>query len=506
MADLILILGDQLALDISSLQPSRKHEDVVLMAEVREEAQYVRHHPKKIALIFSAMRHFAEELRKAGWRVEYCSFEDEGNTGSLTGEARRAIWRHRPARLRVTEPGEWRVLSAIQAWGSEFKLPVDIVPDTRFFCTREAFVEWASGRASLRMEYFYRDMRLRSGLLMDAGRPAGGRWNFDAENRKPAKAHLFMPAPLRFEPDSVTAEVLALVARNFGTHLGALLPFQFAATRVDAERAFEHFVQSALPTFGDFQDAMLTGEPFLYHAAVSMYLNLGLLDARSICARVEEEYRNGRVPINSAEGFIRQIIGWREYVRGIYWLRMPDYATVNHFNFQRRLPELYWTGRTDMACLHECVMQTIDQAYAHHIQRLMITGNFALLAGVTPSEVHEWYLSVYADAYEWVEMPNTLGLSQFADGGLMASKPYIASGAYINRMSDYCTRCRYNVKLRTEENACPFNALYWNFLGTQRDLLQRNTRLRTAFRAYDAMSEVERAAIAARAQQILDAL
>jgi (6-4)DNA photolyase len=466
------------------------------MAEVEEEATYVRHHKKKIAFLLSAMRHFAEEMQAQGWRVDYRRLDARGNRGSFTGEVERAIAVHKPEGIVVTEPGEWRVLQAMEGWQNAFGLPVDIREDGRFICSTAEFTAWAKGRKQLRMEYFYREMRGKTGLLMDGEAPQGGRWNFDRENRKAAKADLFMPQPRRCEPDAVTRDVLDLVGKRFAGHFGDLEPFWFAVTRKDAEAAFEQFLAEALPSFGDFQDAMLTDQRFLYHAVISLYLNCGLLDPLAVCRRVEKAYREGGAPLNAAEGFIRQIIGWREYVRGIYWLKMPGYAEQNVFGHDGPVPDFYWTGETEMACLRAAITQTREEAYAHHIQRLMLTGNFALLAGVDPRALHEWYLIVYADAYEWVELPNTLGMSQFGDGGLLASKPYAASGAYINRMSDYCKGCRYEVKQRTGDNACPFNALYWDFLARNRKTLAGNPRMAQIYRNYDRFDDAEKHRIA----------
>ena len=431
-SQLVLILGDQLTPSISSLKAADKPRARVLMVEVQEEATYVRHHKKKIAFLFSAMRHFAETLRAGGWTVDYVTLDDAKNSGSFTGELERAIKRHTPGRVSVTEPGEWRVRAAMDGWSDRFGLPVEILDDHRFLCSRSEFASWADGRKQLRMELFYREMRRKTGLLMAGDQPEGGKWNFDVENRKPAKQDLFMPKPAGFAPDRITKEVLALVAARFADHFGDLQPFWFAVTAEEAETALDHFLSEALPAFGDYQDAMLQDERFLYHSVLSLYINAGLLDPLAVCWRVEAEYHAGRAPLNAAEGFIRQIIGWREYVRGIYWLKMPDYLNLNFFAADRPLPAFYWTAETEMACLRAAIMQTKEEAYAHHIQRLMVTGNFAMLAGVDPRQVHEWYLAVYADAYEWVELPNTLGMSQFADGGLLGSKPYAASGNYIN--------------------------------------------------------------------------
>ncbi|MEW6576488.1 MAG: cryptochrome/photolyase family protein [Pseudomonadota bacterium] len=501
---LILILGDQLTPELSSLQGVTPDETVVLMAEVVGEASYVRHHKKKIAFLFSAMRHFAEELRLAGWQVDYVQLNDAGNCGSLAGELLRAAERHGAAHIRVTEPGEWRVLQGLQALDTA--LDIEILPDDRFIASHAEFNSWAEGRKALRMEYFYREMRRKTGLLMDGEQPEGGQWNFDHDNRKAAERNLLMPQPLRFAPDAITREVIDLVEARFADHFGTLEPFWFATTRADAEAAFAHFLKTALPYFGDYQDAMLAGEKFLYHAVVSLYLNCGLLDPLEMCRAVEAEYRAGRAPLNAAEGFIRQIIGWREYVRGIYWREGPDYVHRNALNATRPLPDFYWSANTKMACIKACVEQTREEAYAHHIQRLMITGNFALLAGVDPYELHEWYLAVYADAYEWVEAPNTVGMSQFADGGLLASKPYVASGAYIDRMSDYCGSCSYNVKAKAGRKACPFNYLYWDFIARHHDRLKGNPRMAQMVRNYDRFSDERKREIAADAADFLASL
>jgi deoxyribodipyrimidine photolyase-related protein len=491
VSNLIFVLGDQLTPTLSSLAAGDPARDRVLMAELQDEATYVRHHKKKIAFLFSAMRHFAEELRALGWTVDYVKLDAPANRGSFSRQLADAIAEHRPGRIVVTEASEWRVSQMLEGWQAQISIPVDILPDDRFLCSPAAFRDWAAGRKQLRMEYFYRDMRRQTGLLMDGDRPVGGKWNFDAENRKAVNVDLFMPQPKACPPDTITQEVLALVEARFSNHFGNLVPFWFAVTRANAEAAFATFVYQALPHFGDYQDAMLTGEPFLYHSVISRYLNCGLLDPLLICKQVEAAYRAGKAPLNAAEGFIRQIIGWREYVRGIYWLKMPGYERSNFFGHTRALPDFYWTAETDMACVKAAVTQTKEKAYAHHIQRLMLTGNFAMLAGIDPHALHQWYLSVYADAYEWVELPNTVGMSQFADGGLLASKPYAASGAYINRMSNYCRSCSFDVKQRTGSKACPFNALYWDFIARNRDKIGHNPRMAQMVRTYDKFTATE---------------
>lgn len=498
---LVLVLGDQLTPAISSLRGLDPARTRVLMVEVAAEAGYVAHHRKKLAFVFSAMRHFAAELRTDGWDVEYVRLDDAGNSGSLASEIERFRRRHGKLPLRVTEAGEYRVAEILRSVAD-----ATIVDDDRFFISSAEFAEWAEGRSQLRMEHFYRMMRRRTGILMDGDKPLGGKWNFDSDNRNAATRDLMMTQPLQFTPDRVTREVLAMVTENFPDNFGNLEPFWFAVARRDAGAAFEDFVSTRLSRFGDYQDAMLAGEKYLYHAAIAQYLNAGLLDARHLCWVVDSAYRAGKVPINAAEGFVRQILGWREYVRGIYWWRMPGYADENALGASRPLPAFYWTGDTDMACLASCVAQTREEAYAHHIQRLMVTGNFALLVGVAPAEVHRWYLAVYADAYEWVELPNTIGMSQFADGGLLASKPYAASGAYINRMSDYCHGCRYDVKSRTGTNACPFNFLYWDFIARHATMLRANPRMRMAADSWMRFSDAERKNVRASARNFLQAL
>jgi deoxyribodipyrimidine photolyase-related protein len=501
------VLGDQLSHSLASLRDINPETDVVLMAEVIRECTYVRHHVKKIVFVLSAMRHFAEELRAKGIRVDYRHLDDAGNSGSLRGELARAVQTHRPKHVVVTEPGEWRVREDMRGWEAALGVPVEIRDDDRFLASHADFARWADGRKSLRMEYFYREMRRKTNLLLDdSGEPLGGKWNLDAENRRSLPEGMHPPEPARFAPDRITRDVIGLVRDRFAAHFGEIEPFWFAVTRTDAEHAFQRFVTTALPLFGDYQDAMKQGEKTLYHAVISLYLNAGLLDPLAVCRRADADCRNGRIPLNAAEGFVRQIIGWREYMRGIYWLKMPGYAETNFFEASRPLPEFYWTGETDMNCLRQCIAQTREEAYAHHIQRLMVTGNFALLAGIDPKAVCEWYLCVYADAYEWVELPNTHGMALYADGGILSSKPYAASGKYIERMSDYCRHCRYSVKDASGPNACPVNVLYWNFLAGNRDKLARNPRMAMIYRTLSRMPPGRLEHIRNHAHGLLDAI
>jgi deoxyribodipyrimidine photolyase-related protein len=499
---LVLVLGDQLSHGLSALKKADKGSDIVVMAEVAEETEYVGHHPKKIALIFAAMRKFSHELRQDGWDVRYTRLDDADNAGSIVGELLRRAEETGAAGVICTEPGEWRLIEKLKY----APVKTHILTDDRFIASHAEFEAWAEGRKALRMEYFYRDMRRKTGLLMESDKPAGDKWNYDHDNRKAAPGDVSVEGPLWFEPDEVVEEVLMLVEAQFGDNFGDLRPFGFATTRAQALKALDYFVEHALAQFGDYQDAMLKGHPFLYHAVLSPYLNIGLLGPLEVCQAVEKAWQNGDVPINAAEGFIRQIIGWREYVRGIYFLEGPEYPKRNVLKHERALPAFYWGGKTKMNCVSHAVAQTKEQAYAHHIQRLMVTGNFALLAGIDPTHVHEWYLAVYVDAFEWVESPNTVGMSQFADGGVIASKPYVSSGAYINRMSDYCKGCAYKVSVKTGKDACPFNLLYWHFLDRHRARFSNNARMGNMYRTRDRMDEDRREIVLNDAEAWLEKL
>ena len=506
MGVLRVVLGDQCSAGLSALEGLDAAEDVVLMAEVMAECTYVKHHQKKIVLVLSAMRHFAAALRARGVRVDYVALDDPANTQSLRGEVVRAVGRHGVVEVVATECGEWRLDQDMRGWEAAVGVAVDIRDDTRFLCRKREFRAWAAGRRGLRMEFFYREMRRRYGVLMDEGAPAGGQWNYDPENRKPLPKGLVPPAVAGFAPDGVTLEVMALVAARFGGHFGDVEGFALPVTAEDARAALLEFVTGRLPLFGDWQDTMKTGESTMYHALISTSLNTGLLEPLEVCRAAEAAWRAGAAPLNAVEGFVRQILGWREYVRGVYWLKVPEYRELNGLGAERALPWFYWSGETRMNCMHHAIVDTRRHAYAHHIQRLMVTGNFALLAGLRPDEVDEWYLIVYADAYEWVEMPNVRGMALHADGGIMGSKPYAASGAYINRMSDYCRRCHYDVKDGVGERGCPFNALYWDFIARHRERFAGNTRMAMPVRSVERMEPGRLAALRGRAAAVLAAL
>lgn len=459
------------------------------MVEANSEANYAPYHKQKLAFIFAAMRHFAEELKILGWKVRYLKLDEPGNSGDLPLEIERALQTLSANRIILTEPGKWVLRQTLTELCKRLGVAHDLLEDDRFLCSHAEFDNWAKERKQLRMEYFYRWMRRKTNLLMNGDAPVGGQWNFDSENRKSLSNGNGLPTPIRFSPNSATKEVVAVVQRHFAENFDTLDTFDLAVTAAHATKALDNFIEYALPHFGNYQDAMLRESRYLYHSVLSQYINVGLLDPLIVCQRVEMAYREGHAPLNSAEGFIRQIIGWREFVRGVYWHFMPAYLDMNYFHHKRELPEFYWTADIDMECLRCTIAQTRDSAYAHHIQRLMVTGNFAMLAGVDPRQVHEWYLAVYADAFEWVEAPNTLGMSQFADGGLISSKPYAASGNYIKKMSNYCEECRYYVTKKSGPDACPFNYLYWDFLRRNEEQLKSNTRLRPIYRTWERIKD-----------------
>ncbi len=499
-----LIMGDQLACDVSALEGASEN-DIIFMCEVSDEATYVRHHKKKIAFLFSAMRHFANGLQENGHTVIYARLDDPQNdAASFTDALEKAIHQQSVSKIVTTEASEWRVQEMQRKWQKTFGIPVEIRPDTRFISTQTEFAAWAKVRKELRMEFFYREMRKKTGYLINQdGEPEGGEWNYDKENRAPPKNNMLFPTRPLFEPDNLTAAVLDLVATRFGNHFGDIEPFNYPVTRKDALIYLDWFLVNALPDFGTYQDAMVQDEPLMYHSHLSGLINCGLLDPRECCEKAEAAFRSGKAPLNAVEGFIRQIIGWREYIRGIYWLKMPEYTKENALKANRNLPDWFWTGETQMNCLRQAITETKQNAYAHHIQRLMVIGNFAALAGLHPEEVQEWYLAVYHDAYEWVEMPNVVGMILYADGGVVASKPYIASGAYISKMSNYCDRCKYSVSKKNGEKACPFNYLYWNFLDLNREHFAGNHRMGMMFATLDKMADDKREAIKLDSERFL---
>jgi deoxyribodipyrimidine photolyase-related protein len=503
---LVLILGDQLDEDASALSDFDPQQDVIWMAEVAEESTHVASAKQRTTVFLSAMRHFAARLKARGWTIHYTRLDEPNNAGTLAGELTKAIRHTQPQQLVMTAPGEWRVLQSLRSVASTHDLSLEIRDDTHFFSTIRDFTEHARGRKQLRLEYFYRELRQKTGILMDGKKPVGDQWNFDADNRGSfgKQGPGLLPQPSRFEPDAITQEVIELVNQRFAHHPGSVARFGWPVTREQALSALADFIAHRLPSFGLYQDAMWEGDVWLYHSHLSCALNLKLLNPREVVAAAEDALRRGHAPVEAVEGFVRQILGWREYVRGIYWTQMPDYLERNAMQAHEPLPDFYWTGDTEMACLRDAIGQTLAHGYAHHIQRLMVTGLYALLLGVEPKAVHQWYLGVYVDAVEWVELPNTLGMSQFADGGLMASKPYVASGKYIDRMSNHCKGCRFNPAQSTGDTACPFTTLYWDYLIRHADTLAKNPRMLMQLKNMNRLTPEEREAIALQARSHRD--
>lgn len=498
---LILVLGDQLDERSAAFEGFDARRDCVWMAEVDVESTKVWSSKPRTALFLTAMRHFREVLKKRGWSVHYHELGAHTEFSSALAET---MAKTQPSRLVMVEAGEHGVQAALQATADALGLPLEVREDAHFLCSRADFQRHAKGRKQLRMEFFYREMRQKTGVLMADEKPVGGQWNYDHDNRESfgKKGPGLRLPPRRFTPDAITREVIAQVKTRFESHPGELDEFDWPVTAEEARLALEDFIEHRLADFGRYQDAMWEGEPWLYHSRLSAAMNLKLLDPREVISAAEKAWKRGAAPLEAVEGFIRQILGWREYVRGIYWLYMPGYVERNAMQAHEPLPPFYWTGETDMACLRDAITQTLRLGYAHHIQRLMVTGLFALLFGTDPRRVHEWYLAVYVDAVEWVELPNTLGMSQYGDGGVMASKPYIASGKYIQRMSNHCAGCRYDPGQATGPKACPFTTLYWEYLLRHEHVLRKNPRMSMQVRNLARMGETQKNDVLAEAATV----
>jgi len=502
---LILILGDQLDLQGSALKDFKRDTDELIMIESSNEAQYVWSHKAKVALFLSAMRHFASELEEQQYPLTYI----KESTLSIVEVLREQLQKKGIQRLVCTEPGEWRLKIAIEQLTQDLNIELDMREDNHFYCSHQEFLAWATGKKELRLEYFYRLMRKTHHILVDKnGDPEGGQWNFDQDNRKPypKKGPGIIDAPSSFVPDDITKEVMTYVVKTYSDHPGSLENFNWPVTRKQALEALDYFVEYRLRNFGIFQDAMWTDTPFGWHSILSSSLNLKLLNPREVVNAVLVAWKKYSLDLSDVEGFIRQILGWREFVRGMYYLDMPQMAQDNFYGHDRKLPAWYWTGQTQMACMQDAIGQTLQYGYAHHIQRLMVTGNFALLAELLPNEVCDWYLAIYVDAIEWVELPNTAGMALFANGGRFTSKPYIASGAYIKRMSNYCGSCQYKPDVRFGESACPITTLYWNFLIKHRDQFEASPRTRLMTANLKRISDEDQKEITLHAQQILNNL
>jgi deoxyribodipyrimidine photolyase-related protein len=501
---LLLLLPDQLHLSYLGAAGLDRASDAVLQMELADDFERVPSHKQRMALFLSAMRHFEGELKRDGWRSVYLRFDDPANDGGLRVQLARMWQAMRPRRLTFFRPGDFVTLESIEAAATELGIDTEMLEDPHFLVEPEAFAGWAAGRKSLVMEHFYRWSRRRLGSLMtEDGKPEGGSWNYDSENRERLGDDAPQPpARFRCEPDDLTREVLALVEERFPSAPGALGGFAWPTTRAQALEALDDFITHRLPWFGTYQDAMKVGEPWLFHSLLSPALNLKLLDPRECVERAEVAYQSGAAPLNSVEGFVRQIVGWREFIRGVYWLEGPAYAAKNHLGATHPLPDSYWTGASEMKCVAEAVGQVLEHGYGHHIQRLMVTGNLALVAGFEPRQVNDWYLGMFVDAVDWVTLPNTLGMTLYADGGVVGSKPYAASGRYIERMSDYCSACPYEPGRRTGESACPVTVFYWDFLDRHRERLATLPRMGFSLKNLESLTEAELEAIRHRASEL----
>jgi deoxyribodipyrimidine photolyase-related protein len=499
-----LVLGDQLNALHSWFDVADPAVLLVFM-EVRQETDYVLHHAQKIIAIFAAMRALAARLAQAGHRVAYLRIDDPDNRQSLTANLERLIERCGATRFEYQQPDEWRLDQQLAQWcaaqaSAPAALAATMVDSEHFYTRRDDAARLFEGRRSWLMEHFYRHMRTAHAVLIDAaGQPEGGQWNFDHDNRQKWPGLPSAPPELRPTHDhrALWASIEAAGVASFGAPQAG--HFRWPVERAEALAQLDAFIVEALPHFGQFQDAMSSRAWRLFHSLISFALNVKMLAPREVVGRVEAAWRAGAVPLASAEGFIRQILGWREYVRGVYWAKMPHYAEHNVFEHERALPRWFWDGDTRMRCMAHAIGHSLEHAHTHHIHRLMVIGNFALLAGLAPKAVHHWYLGVYIDAFEWVELPNTLGMSQYADNGMLATKPYVSAAAYIDRMSDYCKGCHYDKKDRNGERACPFNALYWDFFARNEARLASNARIGMVYPQLRKMSAEARQALAAKA-------
>ena len=505
MRTLILVLRDQLDRDAAVLDEADPDRDAVAMTETDVDRGTFPDHKQQRALGWAAMRHFRDDLRERDWTVHYEPADAPNRSDDAPDFLRRQLDEHGPDRVRLTEPGRISLLNAIERVCEEEGVPVEVVPDRHFLADHDTFEAWADGRKELTLEYFYREQRRAHDVLVtDDGDPVGGEWNFDDENQEAfgADGPGMIPDGPSFDRDETTAQVLDLVRTEHADAPGALDDFRWPVTPAQAEAALDDFIEHRLPQFGTYQDAMWTGRSFLYHSRLSAALNLKLLDPLQAVRRAEQAYHDDNAPLNAVEGFVRQILGWREFVRGVYWLQAPDYAENNALDATADLPDFYWTGDTDMRCMSECAGQVAEHGYTHHIPRLMVLGLFGLLYGVDPQQMNAWHEAMYVDAWEWVSAPNMVGMALYADGGIVGTKPYTASGKYINRMSNYCSHCRYDPDQATGEDACPFTSLYWDFLNRHQERFSNNRRMNFQLANVRRKDEAELDEIAERVEDI----
>lgn len=488
------MLGDQLDLNSSIFDDFDCDLDSIWMAESAEEITYVWSHQLRIAFFLTAMRHFRNEQRDLGREVHYHELtadatQDRGsNFAELLSEDLSSL---SPEQVCFVQPGDVRVCEMLEECIGEAGIEYTILEDPHFYCGITEFQDYAKGRKGLRLEYFYRELRKRHDVLMDSDGPVEGQWNFDHDNRETfgKKGPSHVPDQQLFDPDDVTKQVIQLINDRFADHPGNLDHFQLPVTHQQALEFLDHFVSKLLPDFGRFEDAMWSDEAFLYHSRLSVLLNIKLVSPKQCVDAAVAAYQAGDAPINSVEGFVRQILGWREFVRGIYWLKMPEYVTLNHLHHQLDLPSFFWDGKTEMNCVKQSMQHVLDHSYSHHIHRLMVLGNFAQLWGADPKAFHDWHMAMYVDAIDWVSLPNTLGMSQYGDGGIVGTKPYCSSGNYINKMSNFCGDCRFNYKKRVGDDACPFTTLYWEFMDRHYDLLKGNARMKFPMKNLERMRQ-----------------
>ncbi|MFN4233293.1 MAG: cryptochrome/photolyase family protein [Bacteroidia bacterium] len=500
-----LILGDQL--NINHTWFNKVNDDVIyILMEIRQETDYVEHHIQKVVAFFLAMRHFAEELKNRGHKVIYIKLDDKDNTQSLSNNLYHIIQSHQIKHFEYLLPDEYRLDVQLKDFCAQLKISSKAFDTEHFYTTRKELSDFFKGKITFLMESFYRHMRKKHAVLMDGNEPIGGKWNYDAENRKKLPEKFSVPTPKIFKRN--VKELVEVLKNQHLKTIGNIDEdnFIWPVTRDENLEQLNYFAKNLLPLFGTYQDAMTTQSWSVYHSRLSFGMNVKLISPKEVVERCIEEWerRPKEISLSQIEGFVRQIIGWREYMRGIYWAKMPEYRELNFFNNTSKLPAWYWNANTKMNCLHHAIKQSLDYAYAHHIQRLMITGNFALLAGINPDEVDKWYLGIYIDAIEWVEITNTRGMSQFADGGIVGTKPYVSSAAYIDKMSNYCKGCYYDKTQKTGERACPFNSLYWNFYDRNRKLLEKNPRIGMMYKVWDKMQPSAKAELLQQAEKYLN--
>lgn len=498
-----LILGDQLNHQHSWFQQVDENVMYVMM-EVRSETDYVVHHIQKVVAFFQAMRLFADELKQKGNQVIYLHLDDSENKQSFTENIRWISQKYKIESIEYQLSDEYRVDQEFRALFEVLNLPVSVVDSEHFFTSRTEFAEFFKGKKQFLMESFYRYMRKKHDILMIAGQPEGDKWNFDSDNRKKIPTNHTIIQPYLYNRD--VSDIVEMIRKSGIKTMGEIDDKQFIwpVTRKESLEILEFFIEYCLPYFGTFQDAMTLDSWSVYHSRISFAMNVKLISPQEVIEKVIKHYRlNNSISLNQVEGFVRQIVGWREYMRGVYWMHMPEYASLNFFNHENNLPDWYWTGETKMLCLSHSIKQSLQFAYAHHIQRLMVTGNFALLAGIHPDEVDQWYLGIYIDALDWVEITNTRGMSQFADGGIVGTKPYVSSANYIDKMSSYCGKCHYNAKQKVGEKACPFNSLYWHFYARNEQLLRKNPRIGMMYVTWDKMQPQVKAELLNQAEEYL---